>query len=332
MKPITEDSTLQQKSRPFSRSGLVRASAPTLAVLGALLLSSSAQGAVPALGAGAASHVSYSSADLNGEVYPHGVNTTYYFQYGTSTAYGGQTAVGETGAATGAVKVSRPISGLAPVTVYHYRLVALSSAGASATKDRTFTTGKAPLSLAILGAPNPAPYGGTATVEGTLSGTGNASREVILQSNPFPYTQGFANTGNPELTTATGSFSFPVTGMLQATQFRVITASKSAVVSSVLTENVAVSVTAHVRHTDQRHRVRIYGTVTPAETGMEIGILRVTHGQNKLVAGTILHHMNATSSTYSRVLRIVPGGVYIVLARVTDGSHTSAYSTPLSIR
>jgi hypothetical protein len=332
MKPINEDSTLQRRSRPFARSGLARASAPALAVLGALLLAGSAQGAVPALSTGAASHISYSSADLNGEINPHGASTTYYFQYGTSTAYGGQTAVGDAGAGTGVVSVKLAISGLQPVTVYHYRLIALSSAGASTGKDRTFTTTKAPLSLAILGAPNPAPYGGTATIEGTLSGTGNASREVILQSNPFPYTQGFANTGNPELTSTTGSFSFPVTGMLQATQFRVITATKSVVVSPVLTENVAVSVTAHVRHTSQSHRVRIYGTVTPAETGMEVGIMRVTHGHTKLVAGTILHHKSATSSTYSHVLRIVPGGVYLVLVRVTDGSHTSAYSTPLNIR
>jgi hypothetical protein len=204
--------------------------------------------------------------------------------------------------------------------------------GASTGKDRTFKTAKAPLSLQILGAPNPVPYGSTATIQGTLSGTGNGAREVILQSNPFSYTQGFLNTGNPEITTATGGFSFPVTGMLQATQFRGITAGKSAVVSPILTEGVAVGVTAHVRHTSQSHRVRIYCTVTPAETGMEVGIMRVKHGHDVLVAGTILQHKSASSSTYSHIMRIVPGGVYVVLVRVTDGSHASAYSTPLRIR
>jgi hypothetical protein len=331
MNSLSGSPALQQKSRHPSRIVSAPAVVSMLATIGALWLCGPAQAAVPALSTGPASHVSYSSASLNGLVNPRGVDTTYYFQYGTSAAYGGQTEVASAGASTHTVGVSRAITGLEPVTLYHYRLIALSAAGTSVGKDRTFTTTKAPLSLAILGAPNPAPYGGTATIEGTLSGTGNASREVILQSNPFPFTQGFLNTANPELTSATGSFSFPVTGMLQTTQFRVVAAAKSTVVSPILTENVAVDVTAHVRRTSTRHRVRIYGTVTPAEPGMEVGILRVRHGANKLVAGTIVHHASSTTSTYSRVLKIVPG-IYLVLVRVTDGSHISAYSTPLNIR
>ena len=45
---------------------------------------------------------------------------------------------------------------------------------------------------------------------GTLSGTGNASRQVVLQSNPFPYIQGFVATTNVQLTNAQGAFSFPL--------------------------------------------------------------------------------------------------------------------------
>ena len=44
---------------------------------------------------------------------------------------------------------------------------------------------------------------------GTLSGTGNASRQVVLQSNPFPYTQGFANTTNVQLTGRAGRLRVP---------------------------------------------------------------------------------------------------------------------------
>jgi hypothetical protein len=37
----------------------------------------------------------------------------------------------------------------------------------------------------------------------------------VLQANPFPYTAGFKTVGNPELTKATGGFSFPVVGLLE---------------------------------------------------------------------------------------------------------------------
>jgi hypothetical protein len=292
----------------------------------------SAWAAGPTVDTGAASQVTYSSATLNGTLDPNGQSTTYYFQYGPTKAYGQQTLIGGVAAGQSPVHVSAQITGLQPAAVYHYRLVALNSAGAQSGKDRTFTTLKVPLSLAILGAPNPVPYGTAVTIEGTLSGTGNGQREVILQSNPFPYTQGFLNVGNPELTSSSGSFSFPVLGLTEATQFRVLTTTKSVVVSPVLTEGVAVRVSVHYRHTRRRHRVRIYGTVVPSEPGMQVGIFRVRRGHTRLIAGTILHAKGLTSSAYSRVVRVVRGGVYIVLARVTDGSHTSAYSTPIRIR
>ncbi|MGH2832950.1 MAG: hypothetical protein ACRDK2_09255 [Solirubrobacteraceae bacterium] len=302
-----------------------------IGVVFALLGAQVAQAAAPSVSTGAPTGVSYVTATLNGVINPHGTDTSYYFQYGPNKAYGSQTALADAGAGTSAVKVSLPVSGLSPFSVYHYRLVALSSAGAATGADRSFKTARVPLSVGILAAPNPVPYGGTATIQGTVSGTGNAGIAVVLQSNPFPYTQGFLNLGNAELTNAAGGFSFPVTGLMQATQFRVITATKSVVVSPVVIEGVAVNVTAHVHRTHRRHRVRIYGTVTPAESGMEVAIMRVLHGRNILVAGTILHHHSTTSSVYSHVVRIVPG-VYRVLVKVTDGAHSSAYSEPMRIR
>jgi hypothetical protein len=228
--------------------------------------------------------------------------------------------------------VSAAIAGLAPVTRYHFRLIAVNAAGAAAGADRTFTTARVPLSLQILAAPNPVLYGGAMVVQGTLSGTGNGNRAVVLQANPFPYTVGFANVGNPELTSASGSFSFPVLGLTQATQFRVVTTTRVPVVSPVTIEGVAVQVTAHVRGTHRRHHARIFGTVTPALTGMEVGILRVAGGGRQvLVAGTVLRAHDATSSTFSRTLP-VHRGLYRVLVRVTNGAQTSNYSRPLLIR
>lgn len=297
----------------------------------ALAASAPAAISAPGVGTGAATAVTYGAATLKGAIDPHGSNTTYYFQYGETRAYGAQTPLADAGAGTGTVKVSAAISGLKSLTVYHYRLLAVNAAGAATGADHTFKTDKVPLSLQILVAPKPTIFGGGATVQGTLSGTGNAGRAVILQQNPFPYTAGFANVGNAELTTSTGSFAFPVAGLGQATQYRVITTTNPPVVSTVATEEVAVAISAHVGRTHRRHHARFYGTVTPAVDGMQVAIMRVVGGRNVLVAGTSLHHLNATSSRFSRSLR-VKRGLYRVFVKVTNGAQVSNYSTPLFVR
>jgi hypothetical protein len=286
----------------------------------------------PGVFTGGAVTVSYGSATLTGSLNPHGSDTSYYFQYGPTRAFGAQTAVANAGAGASTVKVTVPVSGLQPITTYHFRLIAVNAAGATTGDDRAFKTAKIPLSLAILAAPNPTLYGGLATIQRTLSGTGNGDVPVLLQANPFPYTQGFATVGNPELTTTAGGFSFPFPGLTVATQFRVVTSTKVPVISPVAIEGVAVQVIAHVGRTHRRHHARIYGTVTPAVDGMEVAVMRITGGRNVLVAGTVLHHHNATSSRFSRVIRVRHRAIYRVLVRVTNGAQTSNYSQPLFIR
>ncbi len=289
--------------------------------------------ALPGVSTGPATGVSYGSATLTGSIDPRGSNTSYYFQYGPTKAYGAQTTLADAGSGTTSVKVTVPVSGLQPITVYHYRLIAVNSGGAATGGDGAFKTAKVPLSLAITAGPNPTIFGGTLVIQGTLSGTGNENVPVTLQSNPFPYTQGFANTGNPELTSATGGFSFPFVGLTTATQFRVVTTTtKPVVISTVAPEGVAVKVEAHVAGTRRRHHARIYGTVTPAIDGMEVGIMHVVGGHEVLVAGTVLLHHNATSSRFSRVIRVKRHGLYRVFVKVTNGAQVSNYSQPLFIR
>jgi hypothetical protein len=304
----------------------------TSLLLLALPLAAQAALAPPGVSTGAADSVSYGSATLTGSIDPRGSATSYYFQYGPTSAYGAQTPAAAAGAGTSTVKVAVPVGELQPITTYHYRLIAVNAAGAAAGAGRTFATAKVPLTLTILTTPNPVTYGGTAMIQGTLSGTGNGNAEVLLQANPFPYTQGFVTVGNPELTTATGGFSFPFVGLTEATQFRVVTATKVPVASPIATEPVAVSVQAHVGRTRRRHHVRIYGTVTPAVNGMEVAIMRVIGGRNVLVAGTTLRHRNSASSSFSRVIRVKRGAVYRVFVKVTNGAQTSNYSLPLFIR
>jgi hypothetical protein len=168
-------------------------------------------------------------------------------------------------------------------------------------------------------------------IQGTLSGTGNGNREVVLQENSFPFTAGFTNVGNPELTTATGGFSFPVLLLTEATQFRVVTTTNPPVVSAVALENVAVQIEARVGRSRRAHHFRVYGLVTPAVNYMRVGIMRIVHGGSRLAAGNSLRPFNASSSQFSIA---VPNrrGVYRVLVRVTNGAQISNYSGPLVIR
>ncbi|HEX5223560.1 MAG TPA: hypothetical protein VFW29_00390 [Solirubrobacteraceae bacterium] len=285
----------------------------------------------PSVTTGGATSVTYATATLHGSVNPQASNTSYYFQYGLTRQYGGQTAIADAGAGTKSVPVALAISGLQPLSVYHYRLVAVNAAGATIGKDQRLLTKRVPLSLAILVSPNPLTFGGTATVQGTLSGTGNASRQVVLQANAFPFTAGFVPLGNPEVTTSTGSFSFPVVGLAQVTQFRVVTNTNPPVISPVATENVAVRVVSHIRRTRRHGFARFFGTVTPAEPGMQVGVLRTVRGRGVLAGGTVLRPLSATSSGFSKIVR-VHRGVYRVLVRVTTGAQVSAYGQPLVIR
>jgi phosphodiesterase/alkaline phosphatase D-like protein len=90
----------------------------------------------------ASTAVSANEATLNGAIDPNRGETTYQFEYGTTTSYGTKVSVpGEDLRwEPGAVEVNEEISGLNPSTTYHYRLVATNSAGSTPGADKTFTT------------------------------------------------------------------------------------------------------------------------------------------------------------------------------------------------
>lgn len=305
-------------------------------MLAALALPAAGQAAqaLPTADTSGVSNVSYSSAVLYGYIDAKGAGTNYLFQYGTTTAYGAQSPLSPGGNAGSSVKVSQAITGLRPTTLYHYRVVAFGPTGMAVGKDRTFTTTKIPLSLQLIGSPNPVVFGSPFYVEGTLSGTGGANHAIVLQANPFPYTGGFKTVGNPELTNSTGGFSFPYLGLTENAQLRVVTVGLPVVVSPEVLEKVAVRATVHVRATDRRGYVRLYGTVTPAEIGAQVGFQLLKPGHASInQGGTVVKAATTTYSSFSGVMRLRKAGLYRVLIKVTnDGAHFSNYSAPILIR
>lgn len=286
----------------------------------------------PGASTGGNSNVTFSSAIVYGSVNPRGQATNYDFQYGTTRAYGSETPLSPAGSGEGVIRVSQTLTGLQPRTTYHYRILASSPAGANTGSDHTFTTGSVPLSLAIVGVPNPVAFGGSFLVEGTLSGTGAPNHAVALQANAFPYTAGFQQVGNTQLTNSAGGFSFPFLGLLENAQVRVVTVGKPEVSSPVIVEGVAVRVSFHARATRRRGFARLYGTVTPAEVGALVGFQLLTPGRSINTGGTVVTAANAGLSRFSRVVRVRRRGLYRALVKVSDGAHVSAYSAPILIR
>ncbi len=65
-----------------------------------------------------------------------------FFQYGTSAAYGSQTAAQAIGATTRDAHFSAAVGGLVPGTTYHFRILVTNAVGTAIGPDQTFTTSK----------------------------------------------------------------------------------------------------------------------------------------------------------------------------------------------
>jgi hypothetical protein len=298
-----------------------------IALVLALAAPAAASAAKPAVTTGGAASVAQSTATLNGRVDPNGAATTYFFQLGTTRLYGSNTAEASAGAGSQPVAVSVPVSGLAPATVYHYRIVARNQDGQTLGKDRTFKTKVQPLGVTLAANPPTVVPGGATTLAGVLTGTNNANRDVVLQANPFPYTQGFLNVANPQVTDAAGNFSFPVLSVPVTTQFRVLMPQKPEIASPIVIVGAALQVTTRTRKV-ARHRhsvsVRFRGEIRPAAAGVRVDIQRWRNNTWTTIAHTRAKHVSSTRSSYSTRVRIRHTGKYRVVANSEGALVTGA--------
>jgi hypothetical protein len=99
----------------------------------------------PAVTTGAPANIGPTGGTINGTVNPNGQATTYYFQFGSTVAYGLQTEPATAGAGTAVVAVKALLTALQSDNTYHYRLVATSAGGTVFGSDQTLkTTAPAP--------------------------------------------------------------------------------------------------------------------------------------------------------------------------------------------
>jgi hypothetical protein len=226
------------------------------------------------------------------------------------------------------------VEGLAPNTTHHFRLVASNPSGVRSGADRTFKTKAQPLGLQISAAPNPVSFGAASVINGALTGTGNANRQVVLQQRGFPFNTDFADVGNPIVTAADGTFSFPILPLPGTTQFRVRTVQPDDVFSAELTLGVAARVATNVSAKSVRRfrRVRIFGTVAPARVGAPFEVQRETgKGAWLTVKRGFTRRGSDAVSRYAKRVRVSRTAKYRVLVHMLDGALVSGFGREVSV-
>jgi len=286
---------------------------------------------------GAAADVGQNSATLRGGVTPNEAATTYYFEYGTTRNYTGSVPVPAANAGSGNRRraVAVGVGSLAPATTYHYRIVARNRLGVRRGGDRTFRTKRQPLGLSLGATPNPVAPGGRTTITGALSGTGNGGRQIVLQSNPFPYTQGFQNASNVQLTNPDGTFAFPVLSVSINTQYRVQLPNQPQVQSPIATVGVAPKVSVKAKRVRRTARGAIYrfsGRITPEHDGTQVAIQRLKGTRWVTISGTIAKHRTSSYSRYRKSVRLRRGGRFRIFAGTNDGDHVQSVSRTVRLR
>ena len=99
-----------------------------------------ARDAAPDVQTQAPTAITGASAALHGLVNPNTRKTTYWFELGTTLAYGTATNPASAGKGDKPVTVTGSIGNLEPATAYHVRIVASNDRGVSHGADVTFTT------------------------------------------------------------------------------------------------------------------------------------------------------------------------------------------------
>lgn len=300
--------------------------------IGCFAVTGTALAGPPTATTAAATAVTATTATLNGTVFPNKEATTYYFDYGPTTAYGTKTATGTASGNSGKA-VSANVTGLAPATTYHFRLVADNASGDPvAGADMAFTT------AAGTGAPPPTPaftiaatpaivtFGKPVTIAGQVAGRPNEN--VELEQTPFPFTDPFKNAAQGT-TDAAANYSFLVVPTLN-TRYHVVAKSPPATSADV---TVAVRTKVGLRLSDRTPargaRVRFRGSVLPAHDGKTVKIQRrtssgwTTIASPTLVAATPLN--GVARSTYAKRIRVGRSGVYRTVMPA-DGDHARGKS------
>lgn len=146
-----------------------------LAGLFFLLMAPCVQAQSPGCFSQPAGPVGETNATLNGMAVARGSSTAAWFEWGADANYGSATALTDIGSNSQVLRLAAPIAGLAPGTLYHYRLVASNSVGITYGMDSLLVTGtKVTTWCDLSGAPFPSIPHGLSNVVVQASGHGHS--------------------------------------------------------------------------------------------------------------------------------------------------------------
>jgi hypothetical protein len=278
------------------------------AIAASLLITASAQAAVPTATTGNANNITQTSAKLHGTVKPNNENTTWHFEFGTTTAYGTNTPEqGPIPPGAGNTSASADVGSLAPGTVYHYRLVATNASGSIPGKDRTFTTRSA---VALNANKKVGSFNENITLSGQVLGTAVAGITVTLQENPFP----FAGWNDVATTTADAGGKYVFVRQLKTdTAWRVVAQTKPAGASSpvFVLQQDTVTLKANTSRPKRGHTVLFTGFATPARFGSPVYIQRLgKRGWRTVLTAKLSITSIPDTVSYAVRLRHLVSGLY----------------------
>jgi hypothetical protein len=218
----------------------------------------------PAATTGGVRDVATSAATLTASVNPHGANTNYKFEWGTSSSLGASTPTAGAGSAERSLSVTARISGLAAGKRYYYRILASNSLGTTRGSTRSFVAASTPTAATLVASKDPVTYGGAVTLTGKLAGSKVSGVRVRLQTTAFPFDAPFADIGNALKSSSSGAYSFSLPAVTRTTRALVIADGLPAIISKtvVIRSAARAGITSLTRRADGRVVVR--GRVIPA--------------------------------------------------------------------
>jgi hypothetical protein len=277
---------------------------------------------LPGVNTGFARNTGLDHTTLVGKVDPNRLQTDWWYQYGTTSAFGETTPVMDAGRASTVREVTTDLTGLSPHTTYHYRIVAENAAGRRVGRRRTFRTARQATGI-VLDVPVQRPLFGSVTqVRGQVQGVAVNRIRVALEAQRYPFKGAFVEAGPPVTTADDGSFSIPSPPLWISTRLRVVSKSGIGYTSDPVVAYARVRIGTHMTVLSRRTS-RIEGLLTPRVPGARVSVQRLAGKKWVLVRRTRAKAMSRGRYGYGVT---VPRARKATTMRVVVQPKTQAYA------
>src|SRR4051794_36035631 len=273
-------------------------------------------------------------ATVTGRIDPRGAQTTFHWEYGTTTRYGASTPDQTLPAGRGAQPVSATITALAPFTTYHARLVASNPLGTTRSVDRAFRTDRRPTSVTATVDPAVARWSAGVIVLGRVAGEGAGGLDVALERQDFPYDQPFRQEGTTARTSSTGVFRLVSLPLWANARFRVVTRTAVVAASPVVSVATRVLVGLKIARTGAAGYT-VSGAISPAVPSGRASLQRQTRtGRWIPVARAGVEPLRGNRSRYTIAAGQARSAspIRVVVTPADAGAHARGFSRELRAR